>query len=319
MDLQVYLASIGSTIFAGGFDIQDVPSLSADGNAMLVTIYDERNTCTLPTESLTTFNAGVLYLDASSVACDPPRIALSPKDWIERYDYSYGSALNVTASGSWPLTYQWQREDPQSPGTWIDLTEGCSNFDSSNWDYEGVNKNQLRIGQHYGGSGRGGRYRVVVSNSCGSVTSDAATLTFNSGACCLGDYCLADTYELACLDPTYAGGVYAGDGTTCDTNPCVQTVSGACCSGSGCLVTTVDACSAANSFFNANAACNDPGNSVSPCCKADFNHASGLSVQDIFDFLNAWFAGNVQADFNGDGSLAVQDIFDFLNAWFAGC
>ena len=25
------------------------------------------------------------------------------------------------------------------------------------------------------------------------------------------------------------------------------------------------------------------------------------------------------ADFNGNGALAVQDIFDFLNAWFAGC
>jgi hypothetical protein len=41
-------------------------------------------------------------------------------------------------------------------------------------------------------------------------------------------------------------------------------------------------------------------------------------VQDIFDFLNAWFAGNANADFNG-GGLAVQDIFDFLNAWFSGC
>jgi hypothetical protein len=26
-----------------------------------------------------------------------------------------------------------------------------------------------------------------------------------------------------------------------------------------------------------------------------------------------------RADFSGDGHLAVQDIFDFLNAWFAGC
>jgi hypothetical protein len=30
-----------------------------------------------------------------------------------------------------------------------------------------------------------------------------------------------------------------------------------------------------------------------PChaCPADFNHSGGLSTQDIFDFLNAWFAG----------------------------
>jgi hypothetical protein len=59
--------------------------------------------------------------------------------------------------------------------------------------------------------------------------------------------------------------------------------------------------------------------SPSPCsCRADFNQNGTLEVQDIFDFLNAWFAGLPSADFNG-GGLAVQDIFDFLNAWFAGC
>jgi hypothetical protein len=53
-------------------------------------------------------------------------------------------------------------------------------------------------------------------------------------------------------------------------------------------------------------------------CRADFNGADGVTVQDIFDFLNAWFAGNPAANFNG-GLLEVQDIFDFLNAWFVGC
>jgi hypothetical protein len=53
-------------------------------------------------------------------------------------------------------------------------------------------------------------------------------------------------------------------------------------------------------------------------CAVDFNHNGTVEVQDIFDFLNAWFAGNPAADFNG-GGLSVQDIFDFLNAWFVGC
>ena len=56
-----------------------------------------------------------------------------------------------------------------------------------------------------------------------------------------------------------------------------------------------------------------------PSCPADFNGAGGLTVQDIFDFLGAWFAGDPRADFNGIGGLSVQDIFDFLSAWFAGC
>jgi hypothetical protein len=54
-------------------------------------------------------------------------------------------------------------------------------------------------------------------------------------------------------------------------------------------------------------------------CAPDFNGVGGLTVQDIFDFLNAWFAGLPSADFNHVGGLTVQDIFDFLNAWFAGC
>jgi probable HAF family extracellular repeat protein len=54
-------------------------------------------------------------------------------------------------------------------------------------------------------------------------------------------------------------------------------------------------------------------------CRADFNHSGDLSTQDIFDFLNAWFAASAAADFNGANGLTEQDIFDFLNAWFAGC
>ena len=34
---------------------------------------------------------------------------------------------------------------------------------------------------------------------------------------------------------------------------------------------------------------------------------------------NATSPGTCAADFNKDGTLAVQDIFDFLGAWFAGC
>jgi hypothetical protein len=53
-------------------------------------------------------------------------------------------------------------------------------------------------------------------------------------------------------------------------------------------------------------------------CPADFNCSGGLDTQDIFDFLNGWFAGSPDADFDGNG-LAVSDIFSYLNAWFAGC
>jgi hypothetical protein len=54
-------------------------------------------------------------------------------------------------------------------------------------------------------------------------------------------------------------------------------------------------------------------------CLPDFNCNGILEVQDIFDYINAWFATNPRADFNYSGGIEVQDIFDFLNAWFAGC
>ncbi len=56
-----------------------------------------------------------------------------------------------------------------------------------------------------------------------------------------------------------------------------------------------------------------------PYCVGDHNDDGTLQVQDIFGFLNDWFAGLLKADANGSGSLEVQDIFDFLGAWFAGC
>ena len=54
-------------------------------------------------------------------------------------------------------------------------------------------------------------------------------------------------------------------------------------------------------------------------CAADFDHSGALNAQDVFDFLNAWFAGDPRTDFNGVNGLNSQDIVDFLNAWFAGC
>jgi hypothetical protein len=69
---------------------------------------------------------------------------------------------------------------------------------------------------------------------------------------------------------------------------------------------------------------NDCGSSISSeatysTCPPDFNCSGSVEVQDIFDFLDAWFAGDPSADFNGLDGVQIQDIFDFLNAWFAGC
>lgn len=55
-----------------------------------------------------------------------------------------------------------------------------------------------------------------------------------------------------------------------------------------------------------------------PLSNPDFDGGGFVGVQDLFDFLAAWFAGALNADFNWSGDIGVQDLFDFLAAWFAG-
>jgi hypothetical protein len=109
-------------------------------------------------------------------------------------------------------------------------------------------------------------------------------------------------------------------GSTCTVQFCPVPVLGACCSGSTCAVVNQPTCTGPNRrFAGAATACNPAGTTRQPCCKGDFNQSgSPPTVQDIFDFLAAYFGGNSQADING-GGLSVQDIFDLLAAYFAGC
>jgi hypothetical protein len=54
-------------------------------------------------------------------------------------------------------------------------------------------------------------------------------------------------------------------------------------------------------------------------CTADFDGSGTVGIQDLFDFLNAYFTGSPSADINGVGGISVEDIFGFLAAWFRGC
>lgn len=54
-------------------------------------------------------------------------------------------------------------------------------------------------------------------------------------------------------------------------------------------------------------------------CSAEFDGVPGLNTNDLFAFLNAWFAGSPIADVNGVAGLSPDDVFFYLNRWFAGC
>jgi hypothetical protein len=154
------------------------------------------------------------------------------------------------------------------------------------------------------------------------ITIDPGTCTtVATGACCFD----ASTCSLmSSAQCTWAGGNYSGNGSACSPSPCGA--SGVCCRGATCNTTIASASCTGNTvagavFVSSAAACNAGTNTTTPCCYADYNKMAGISVQDIFDFLNDWFAGSKFAVIGGDGNtgtLNVQNIFDFLNAWFAG-
>ena len=144
-----------------------------------------------------------------------------------------------------------------------------------------------------------------------------------SGACCATNgFCLASQTQASCINVGFA---WQGGGTVCSPSPCQQ--AGVCCRGTTCATgMTQSACTASvggvtGAFVGATGACNAGGVNTTPCCYADFNKVSGLGVQDIFDYLNAWFTSSPYCKVAGNGvaTPTVQDIFAFLNAWFTGC
>lgn len=54
-------------------------------------------------------------------------------------------------------------------------------------------------------------------------------------------------------------------------------------------------------------------------CAPDYSGDGLTTIEDVFQFLNAWFARTPAGDFNHIGGHTTQDIFDFLRWWFEGC
>lgn len=56
-----------------------------------------------------------------------------------------------------------------------------------------------------------------------------------------------------------------------------------------------------------------------PACPADVNGDQVVTVQDVFEFIDLWFAHDASADIDLSGDINVQDVFVYLNLWFEGC
>jgi hypothetical protein len=155
------------------------------------------------------------------------------------------------------------------------------------------------------------------------TTCQAVSCPIPTGACCAGTGFCALLAQAVCLG--VPGTTWQGPGTACEpVNPCAQT--GLCCRGATCAsgvapTACVGSSGAGAMFIAGQTLCNAAGATASPCCYADFDKLGGRTVDDIFVYLNAWFANSPFAKVGGDGvaTPTVDDIFVFLNAWFAGC
>lgn len=352
VDLGTYIEAIapGSPIVEPGFSLTAARGISADGNAISVSVVDGRTSCTPPELGLFAGTHGVLYLDGTGIACDQPRLAMQPRGWVTTQYTPFGVSINAFASGTWPMTYAWQREDPQNPGQWIDLTtEACSGFPyGGEWDYEGVNKNQLRVGQNSCGGDRGGRYRVIVTNSCGTITSDPATVTFEEGTQitqqpasvvgCPGSFVsfnavaisnsseLANQWEIAdASDPLNFVPLLDGEGTLPDGRP--VNIFGTDGQFLGMVLGRSPAPSASRYFLRSvfTSPCGGTtSNTVSlSICPADFTCDGFVDAFDYDGFVAAFEEGTgpggLDADINGDGFVDAFDYDDYVTAFETGC
>lgn len=53
-------------------------------------------------------------------------------------------------------------------------------------------------------------------------------------------------------------------------------------------------------------------------CRCDVNGTGGLSIDDLFIYLNLWFSNAPGSDFDGMNGTSIDDLFLFLNCWFSG-
>jgi uncharacterized repeat protein (TIGR01451 family) len=139
------------------------------------------------------------------------------------------------------------------------------------------------------------------------------------GTCCIAGACTFVNDASACV-----GGVFTANQTCLPVNPCPVVSTVVCCRGSTCeVILPVDCTPVASPVVGAvvspAASCGVQNSATLGCCFADFNKAGGVTIDDIFIYLNAWFASSEYSNVGAPGTPNIDDIFIFLNAWFAGC
>ncbi len=322
MNFDTYLRSLGwseSNVSVFSYFGIAVDGVSADGTKVLAQFWDERNPCLA-----TGFSA---IVDLTGNDCEPARINFDPQSSaIISPDPYYGDTLNVFASGSWPLNYQWQKET--SPGVWTNLVDDhCSATNPAQFDIKGSTTTQLRVG-HLSHQWQG-NYRCVVTSPCGSATSQPASLA----PCGTPGVALQPTDTDASTGDTVAfhtmgagGGMYAfqwrRDGLALTDGP---TGTGSVVTGVNLPILTIANITPADTavydcvISNPCADTTTDAAVLSIYCFADFNHDGFVNGDDYDTFATLFDLADPRADVNHDGFVNGDDYDVFATAFDAGC
>ena len=102
---------------------------------------------------------------------EPPRITVDPQE-LKNMAPSKSLTFTVQATGTEPLSYQWEIKARNGNGEWLSCdVESFPGANSSTLTIPSVQKSNE------------GSYRCTVSNCAGSETSQCATLTVGKNYC----------------------------------------------------------------------------------------------------------------------------------------
>ena len=221
-------------------------------------------------------HAQVAFLPATNfaVGSNPPSVAVGDFNGDGKPDLAVANQTSNTVS--------------------IRLGTGTGSFGAATNFTAGTNPRSVAVGDFNGD----GKIDLAVANQAGNNVS----ILLGTGS---GSFGAATNFVVGTNPFFVAVGDFNGDGrpdlavANLNSNNVsillgTGTGAGACCNGTTCtLVSGAAACIAPATYLGNGTACAPLGRNgaMNACCPADFNNSGGANVQDIFDFLAAWFAG----------------------------
>ncbi len=195
--------------------------LSTDANTLLLLNFNEPRGATTVADlsghgengSLTQWFSGATLPEL----CPSPYLCSQPASTSTCRSSS--PTFSVSAVGAGPFNHRWQVEDSAAVGGWANVNEGDNALSGGRtFNAVGSQLAQLQVGPAMGDEAiqlaHFTRFRCVVTSSCGSSTSNPATLTI---CACLD--CPADFNEDGGIDGTDAQAFFAAwSGGNCDAD-----------------------------------------------------------------------------------------------------